>query len=125
MKNLGHVLTKDGIQVDMSKNKSLQSFLISRKQKKVRLFLGLCNYYRKFVKGYSKNINPLTSLLCNGSTFTKTEQCQTSFDKLKTALTTPPVLAYPDHSKPFTLTTHASESAIGYILARTVRCNWK
>ena len=92
MKYLGHVLTKDGIQVDVSKTDAVQSFPIPCNQKEVRSFLGLCNYYRKFEKGYSKITNPLTSLLCKDSAFIWTEQCQTAFDKLKTALTTPPVL---------------------------------
>ena len=118
VKYLGHVLTKDGIQVDVSKTDAVRSFPVPRNQKELRSFLGLCNYYRKFVKGYSKITNPLTSLLCKDVAYKWTEECQSAFDKLKTALTTSPVLAYPDHSKPFTLTTDASGSAIGYILGQ-------
>lgn len=119
VKYLGHVLTKDGVQVDVSKTDTVRSFPIPRNQKELRSFLGLCNYYRKFVKGYSRITNPLTALLCKDTPFTWTEECQSAFDKLRTALTTSPVLAYPDHNKPFTLTTDASGSAIGYILGQT------
>lgn len=118
VKYLGHVLTKDGIQVDVSKTDTVRSFPVPRNQKELRSFLGLCNYYRKFVKGYSRITNPLTALLCKDAPFIWSEECQSAFDKLRTALTTSPVLAYPDHNKPFTLTTDASGSAIGYILGQ-------
>lgn len=52
-------------------------------------------------------------------TFKWTEKCQSAFDQQKTALTTSPFIAYPDHNKPFTLTTDASGSAICYILGQT------
>lgn len=118
VKYLGHVLTKDGIKADVSKTDAVQSFPTPKNQKELRSFLGLCNYYRRFVKGYSKITSPLTVLLSKDEEFLWTDKCQTAFDRLKTALTTPPVLAYPDHTRQFTLTTDASGTAIGYILGQ-------
>lgn len=48
--------------------------------------------------------------------FKWSEECQAAFEQLKTTLTSPPVLAYPDNSKPFVLTTDASGTALGFIL---------
>lgn len=118
VKYLGHILTKDGIKVDLSKTDAVQSFPTPKNQKELRSFLGLCNYYRRFVKGYSKITSPLSSLLSKDKEFTWTQECQNAFEKLKTLLTTPPVLAYPDHTRPFSLTTDASGTAIGYILGQ-------
>lgn len=60
-------------------------------------------------------------MLSKDKEFTWTQECQNSFEKLKTLLTTPPVLAYPDHTRPFSLTTDASGTAIGYILGQRDR----
>ena len=102
----------------MSKTDAVQSFPVPKNQKELRSFLGLCNYYRRFVKSYSKITSPLNALLSKDVKFTWTDQCQVAFYRLKTSLTTPPVLAYPDHSCPFTLTTDASGTAIGYFLGQ-------
>lgn len=115
---LGHVITKDGVQVDVTKTDAVKSFPIPECTKDVRSFLGLCNYYRKFIKNYSTIISPLTSLLRKEIKFEWSDDCQYAFDQLKTALTSPPVLAYPDNSKPFTLTTDASGTALGFVLGQ-------
>ena len=115
---LGHVITKDGVCVDVAKTDAMRSFPVPTTQKEVRSFLGLCNYYRKFVKDYSKIASPLNALLSKDDKFSWTMECQRAFDKLKSALTSPPVLAYPDHNKGFILTADASGTAIGYILGQ-------
>jgi len=56
---LGHIISKDGIKVDPSKTNAVKTFPVPRNQHDVRSFLGLCNYYRKFVKNYSKITNPI------------------------------------------------------------------
>lgn len=115
---LGHVITKDGVQVDVTKTDAVKSFPIPKCTKDVRSFLGLCNYYRKFIKNYSTIISPLTSLLRKEIKFEWSDDCQYAFDQLKIALTSPPVLAYPDNSKTFTLTTDASGTALGFVLGQ-------
>lgn len=116
VKYLGHILNKDNIKVDLSKIDAVQSFPVPKNQKELRSFLGLCNYYRRFVKRYSKITSPLNALLSKDVKFTWTDQCQIALYRLNTSLTTLPVLAYPDHSHPFTLTTDASGTTIGYFL---------
>lgn len=115
---LGHVITKDGVQVDVTKTDAVKSFPTPKCTKDVRSFLGLCNYYRKFIKNYSTIISPLTSLLRKEINFEWSVDCQYAFDQLKIALTSPPVLAYPDNSKTFTLTTDASCTVLGFVLGQ-------
>lgn len=87
-------------------------------QKDVRSFLGMCNYYRKFVKDYAKLSSPLNNLLRKDTKFHWTEECQSSFETLKQSLISSPILAYPDLSKSFILTCDASSSAIGFVLGQ-------
>ena len=115
---LGHIISHDGIKVDPSKIQAVQSFPLPRNQHDIRSFLGLANYYRKFVKGFSKIALPLNRLLTKDVPFKWTNDCQRAFDELKQALTTTPVLAYPDFNKPFILSSDASNMAIGYVLSQ-------
>lgn len=115
---LGHVLSKDGVQVDNSKIEIVQNYPAPNNQHEVRQFLGLCNFYRKFVKDYAKITVPINELLHKNYEFKWTDKCQTAFDTLKSALTSAPILAYADMSKPFVLSCDASGHAIGYILGQ-------
>ncbi|CAC5417672.1 Retrovirus-related Pol polyprotein from transposon 17.6 [Mytilus coruscus] len=101
-----------------AKIKLVKEHPIPKTQQHVRQFLGLCNYYRKFVKNYSKIAVPMNVLLQKDKPFSWTAECQKSFETLQNALTTAPILAFPDLSKSFTLTCDASGSAIGYILGQ-------
>jgi hypothetical protein len=66
---LGHIITDGGIKVDPGKI----SEILNRKQpidvSKIRSFLGLAGYYRRFIEGFSKIVKPLTSLLEKGKEF--------------------------------------------------------
>ncbi|CAC5371569.1 unnamed protein product [Mytilus coruscus] len=115
---LGHIISKDGVKVDDSKINIVKNYPRPKNQHEVRQFLGLCNYYRRFVKDYAKITVPLNNLLQKDKEYVWTDKCQISFENLKQALTTAPVLSYPDMSKPFILTCDASDSAIGYILGQ-------
>ena len=60
---LGHVITKNGVEVDISKTEKIQSFPEPKNQKQLKSFLGLANYYKRFVKDFSKICVPLNRLL--------------------------------------------------------------
>ena len=103
-------------------------------QKEVHSFIGLASYYSRFIPNFAKLAGPLHALIVPASTkqklrkgeickknlppFEWTEQCQQSIDALKDALTSAPVLAYPDYSKPFTLETDASLKGLGAVLSQ-------
>lgn len=115
---LGHIISKDGIEVNPEKIAVVKSFPIPKNQKQVRSFLGLCNYYRRFILGYSKITHPLNQLLHKNKPFKWTSECTTAFEKLKNALISPPILALPDTAKEFILSTDASSTAIGFVLSQ-------
>lgn len=118
---LGHVLGSDGIRVDPAKTSAVKNWPTPQNAHDIRSFLGLCNYYRRFISGFSKLATPLTDLTGKRVQFTWGDTQQQAFDALKKALTTAPVLSAPDFSVPFnvtTLTTDASDYAIGAVLTQ-------
>lgn len=115
---LGHRFSKNGVMVDPSKIALVQNYPFPKNQNEIRSFMGLCNYYRKFVNSYSIIASPLNELLQKNIPFEWTTDCQKSFETLKASLSSAPVLAYPNMSEPFILTCDASASAIGFILGQ-------
>jgi hypothetical protein len=81
----------------------------------LRSFLGLCSYYRRFVRGFSQLGAPLIDLTKHGA-FIWTEKSQEAFDHMKEVMGTCPVLALPDFTLPFVLECDASGEGIGAIL---------
>ena len=79
-------------------------------------FLGLVNYYRHFIAGYSRQAAPLTNLLKKDTPWEWSPKCEEAFHTLKRVVTEGPVLSLPDYSKPFEVHTDASDFAIGGVL---------
>ena len=98
----------------------LQLWVFSRPHnvKTVRSFLGLANYYHHFVKDFSKIATPLNQLLHKDHKFVWTDTCEKALNALKEALTTAPILAFPDFKEPFHLYTDASNEGIGTTLGQ-------
>jgi hypothetical protein len=81
----------------------------------IRSFLGLAGYYRRFIEGFSKIAKPMTSLLEKGKEFKWTEECQESFDQLRSKLIAAPVLIMPDLQKNFDIYCDASRQGLGCV----------
>ncbi|KAL2223600.1 UNVERIFIED_CONTAM: Retrovirus-related Pol polyprotein from transposon [Sesamum indicum] len=113
---LGHIVERGRIRMDPKKVQAIEEWQLPKDVHDLRSFLGLANYYRRFVKGYSEIARPLTDLLKKTETWNWTPQCQVAFDNLKKAIVTDPVLALPDMSKPFVVETDASDFALGGVL---------
>ena len=115
---LGHVCSENGATPDPSKTSCVKNFPVPKNIKEVQSFLGFANYYRKFIPNFAKIAAPINSLLRTENYFKWTNVQQDAFEQLKQAITTPPVLIYPDFSKPFLLTTDASNEALGAVLSQ-------
>eukprot|EP00877_Chromochloris_zofingiensis_P000206 jgi/Chrzof1/10186/Cz04g31320.t1 len=114
---LGHVLSKDGIQVDVSKVQAILDWPQPTDVHELRSFLCMCSYYCRFVPQFAKVAAPLTDLTRNNRSLQEWDvPQQAAFDTLKHLLTTAPVLKQPYPSKPFVLHTDASDFAIGGVL---------
>ena len=88
---------------------------------KVRSFLGLAGYYRRFIEGFSKIALPLTKLTRKDQPFVWSEKCEASFQLLKEKLTTAPVLTLPDPGKSFDVFCDASKQGLGCVLMQNER----
>ena len=76
----------------------------------------MVGYYRRFVSQFGLISKPLTTLLKKGTLFIWTSETEASFQALKKALSSAPVLALPDFTKPFIIETDASAKGIGVVL---------
>ena len=115
---LGYVITKDGIKADPSKTEVIKNFPIPKTQKQLRSAMGLFNFYRRFVQGFSQIAAPLNALLRKDVKFEWSTRCDKAFQQLKNNLVQAALLAYPDMSQRFHLTTDASQDGLGYILGQ-------
>jgi hypothetical protein len=113
---LGHEISSDGISMESSKVKAIQEWPAPKDVSDVRSFLGLAGYYRKFVKGFSEIAGPMSDLLRKDISFSWGSEAQKSFERLKTAITTAPVLIIVDPSLPFRIESDSSGYAIGAVL---------
>src|SRR6267154_693809 len=115
---LGHKISGEGIRMDDSKIEVVKKWAIPTTVKHIRAFLGLTNYFRRFVRNYARLALPLNNLLRKDVKFKWDEKCQNSFEALKTALMTAPILVLPNMEKEFILSVDASGESIGYILSQ-------
>ena len=115
---LGHIVSCDGLQVDPEKINKLVEMRLPRNTTEIRSFLGLASYYRRFVEHFAKIADPIIKMTRKDANVCWDTAAQISFNTLKQALTTAPVLAYPNSKKPFILTTDASSLALGAILTQ-------
>lgn len=123
---LGYVVSANGIAADRGKTEAISSWPVPKSQRELRGFLGLASYYRQFVPGFAKIAAPLNALVKGPS---KTERrkkhvsligwdqrTQEAFERLKSCLVSPPILAHPDFSLPFIVETDASHEGLGAVL---------
>ena len=115
---LGHVLSEAGVKVDPRKTDVVRAWATPSSTAEVRQFVGLANYYRRFVPRYAELAAPLTALCSPTQAFGWTAEAQASFDTLKNRLTTAPVLRTHDPRRRCQLVTDASGLAVSAILTQ-------
>jgi RNase H-like domain found in reverse transcriptase/Reverse transcriptase (RNA-dependent DNA polymerase) len=112
---LGPILSTLGLSVEPENVSAIKDWPVPKSKNDVQSFMGMVNFYRRFICNCASISQPLTKLTGN-SEFMWDELSQTSFDLLKTALCSAPVLRTYDPSLPIQVTTDASGNAIGAVL---------
>ena len=115
---LGHHISAEGTSTQPATIERILSYPTPTTVKGVQSFLGLAGWYRNFVRDYSKISKPLNRLTRKENPFEWTPECEEAFQKLKTMLSSPPILARPNFNKGFILHTDASTVGLGAILAQ-------
>lgn len=114
---LGFVVSRDGISMDDVKVKAVLDWPAPSNVKQLQAFLGFANFYRRFIKDYSRLTTPLTALTKKDALWCWSDSQQKVFDELKTRFTSAPILAHPDPSRQFVVETDASDFAMGAVLS--------
>lgn len=115
---LGHKISENGISTDPNKIKAVKDWPTPKSTKEVRSFLGLTSYYRKFILHYADKARPLPKLTEKSVRFQWNDECQESFEILKNALITAPILSYPTEDGTFILDTDARLVSLGAVLSQ-------
>jgi hypothetical protein len=116
---MGHVISAYGVRPNEDKVAAIREIPVPTNAKEVRSFLGMVNYYRRFLGDLAEIVEPLNRLLKKGAKFKVTRQVQESVKWCKDKLSTAPILQFPDFDKGFVLTTDASTTAVGAVLSQT------
>src|SRR6185436_9284509 len=116
VKFLGHTISSDGISVDPTKVQEVMDWESPNSVHQIRSFLGLAGYYRRFITDFSRIAKPMTELLKKEVKFVWNDKCEEAFQTLKARLTTAPVLATPDSTKPSNVYCDASGMGLSCVL---------
>ena len=115
---LGHVISSEGVKCDPAKIEAVRAWHPMKTTRQVKSFLGMVCYYNKFIKDFAEVSRPLYDLLVKNRKFIWGEEQQAAFEKLKQALVSAPILAYPSSRGRYILDTDASNFAYGAVLSQ-------
>jgi hypothetical protein len=113
---LGVIIEKGMTRMDPVKIAGIKNWPIPTKVKDVRSFLGFCNFYRTFIRGFAHLARPLNELTRKDAEWSWETRHQKAFEELKHRVTTEPILAHPILTDPFELEVDASGFAMGAVL---------
>jgi hypothetical protein len=113
---LGHCVSERGIEVDHANIEAREKLPYPRDIKGIRSFLGHAAFYRRFIKDLSKISKPLTNILQKDVPFSFSDDCVESFNVLKNALISAPIIQPRDWNLPFEIMCDASDYAVGAVL---------
>ncbi|GJR80862.1 putative reverse transcriptase domain-containing protein [Tanacetum coccineum] len=113
---LGHVIDSRGIHVDPVKIESIKDWTSPKTPTKIRQFLGLSRYYRRFIEGFSKIAKSMTKLTQKGVKFDWGEKEENAFQLIKQKLCSVSILALPEGSEDFVVYYDASHKGLGVVL---------
>lgn len=114
---LGHTIDKNGLHKNQDKIKAISNAERPTNINELRTFLGIANYYNKFIPNLASITSPLNELLKKGKKYNWSSRCEESFKNIKKEILSERVLIHFDQSKPLTLATDASPSGLGAVLS--------
>ena len=117
---LGMIISKGHVEMDPEKVSAVMDWPVPKTVKQVQAFLGFANFYRRFIRNFAMITVPLTSLTKKSTEWHWGKDEQASFDLLKKAFTTAPVLRIPDDVNPYRVETDSSDFATGGVLYQLV-----
>jgi len=115
---LGYVIGRRGIRMSKDKAEVVRSWWQPTSLTETQSFLGFANFYRRFIKDYSRITKLLTELTKKTGKWSWSEEAGGAFEELKRRFTTAPILAHIDPTKPVIIETNASDFAIGAVLSQ-------
>lgn len=120
---LGYVIAAEAIKTTPKKVEAISRAPTPKSKTELRLFLGLVNYYGKFIPQLASITQPLNQLLCKKTHWKWTTKCQEAFTALKTKLTYTNVLVHYDVNLPLRLACDASAYGVGAVISHVMPNN--
>src|SRR5690606_17348029 len=115
---LGFIISTEGIKMDPKKVNDVLDWKTPQNVHDIQVFLGFANFYRRFIKNFSKVVAPITRLLKKDIPFIWDHSANDAFESLKKAFTSDPILKHFDPAKSCYIETDASKEAIGAICSQ-------
>ncbi|SPC65294.1 related to transposon-encoded proteins with TYA, reverse transcriptase, integrase domains in various combinations [Ustilago sp. UG-2017b] len=119
---LGFVVSDQGVSMDPRKTEVITNWPVPKSVHDVQVFLGFCNFYRKFIPQYSRTAYPLTQLLhkeAQSAPFAWNNEAQHAFEQLRSAFGTDTILHHFDPTRPIIVETDASDFAVAAVLSQS------
>jgi hypothetical protein len=118
---LGTIISYGTIKMDPAKVAGVRDWPTPVRVKQVQAFLGLANFYRRFIQDFAKYAKPLTILTRKDQKWIWNKEQEEAFQWLKDTFTSAPILKIPDDENPFRLETDASDFATGQYYLSSIR----
>ncbi|MCP3901917.1 MAG: hypothetical protein GY707_19595, partial [Desulfobacteraceae bacterium] len=115
---LGYVVCEKGISAQPAKTEAISQLTPPKNVKELKRFLGMTGYYRSLIQNYSGLAVPLFALTNAKTRWKWSDEAQTAYERLRDALCSNKVMAFPQLNKPYILYTDASDLALGSILCQ-------
>jgi hypothetical protein len=115
---LGHIIIPGGYKMNPAKVQTIIDWPAPKTLKELQSFLGLVNFYRDGLNKLAEIALPMTKLLKKDTKFDWTPECSTAMKNVIAAVTSAPILQTPDYKKKFTVTTDASDQALGAVISQ-------
>lgn len=123
LKFLGYIVGSNSLRTDPNKVSAMLNFPRPTTTTEIKRFIGLCSWYRRFIKSFSALVSPINDLLKGrkkGQSIDWSPAAEESFIKIKELLVSAPILCQPDYSKEFFVECDASNTGLGGVLVQNI-----